>query len=84
MLVWGMNEEREHHSTKNPASEEIEVALAPRRSFVLRVWIDGSSGEIRGYLSDVRTNVRHPFKKTSDLPPLIRSMFDLSKPKPDE
>jgi hypothetical protein len=51
---------------------------------VLRVWLDDSSGEMRGYLSDVRTNIRRPFKKTSELSPLIRSMFDIRETKPDE
>jgi len=40
----------------------------------LRVWGD-PSGEMRGYLCDVRAHVRHPFKDLSDLPALIRSLF---------
>ena len=54
----------------------METPSARRRSFVLRVWIDDASGEMRGYLSDVRTHVRRPFKEVSDLPPLIHSLFD--------
>ena len=79
-----MKEEREHHSIQNPTSKNIKVASTPQRSFVLRVWLDDSSGEMRGYLSDVRTNIRRPFKKTSELPSLIRSMFDIRETKPDE
>ena len=77
MLKWGMKDEKEHHPTR-------EVIVTSRRSFVLRVWLDDTSGEMRGYLSDVRTNIRHPFKKTSELPPLIRSMFDIREPKQDD
>jgi len=54
----------------------METLSARRRSFVLRVWIDDASGEMRGYLSDVRTNVRRPFREIADLPPLIHSLFD--------
>jgi hypothetical protein len=79
-----MTERDEQHSAKSPASSSTDAASARLRSYVLRVWVDDSSGEMRGYLSDVRTNIRRPFKEASELPSLIRSLFDIREPKPDE
>jgi hypothetical protein len=79
-----MTERKEQRPAKRPASSPVEAPSASLRSYVLRVWIDDSSGEMRGYLSDARTHIRRPFSEASELPSLIRSLFDIHAPKPDE
>jgi len=61
------------HPILNGATERAGTA-PQRRSFVLRVWLD-ASGELRGYLCDVRADVRLPFREPSEIATLVRSMF---------
>ena len=69
-----MKEDKTHHTELETLPEQTALMPIRRQSFVLRVWVD-SRGQMRGYLSDVRTGVRHPFKEPSELPPLLSSIL---------
>lgn len=71
-----MKTEREQHPKNDLTHKQILIAPGHRRSFVLRIWIDDASGEARGYLSDVRTDAKYPFKNPSELSSLISVAFD--------
>jgi len=71
-----MKTKRGQHPKKDLTRRQILIAPGHRRSFVLRIWIDDVSGEVRGYLSDVRTDARFPFKNPSELSSLINVAFN--------
>jgi len=41
--------------------------------YVLRLWW-AQSGELYGYVLDVRSGIRHPLSRLAELPALIRSL----------
>jgi len=71
-----MKEDKTHHTELETLPEQTALMSIRRQSFVLRVWAD-SGGQMRGYLSDVRTGVRHPFKNPSELPSLLSTIIDV-------